>query len=361
MNLEIPQHAFMASKNQRKPYQMHCLISSQPYSFSQLIFENSICEANSSVSTTKRYSKQNQVTSYFYIFQLKLYCIQRQKTYTLKKQLILIYIDLNSTYKTQQKIISSNHQFKYFPFKKGNLYPFRNRIKKSQKSIQTFDQYIDESYDRVNGAIDSIYEQMYLKPAPEQKKDQRTSTEVLKLPDAPQLKIKMIINITPDETKSFRCLQQQKVQVVVQEEHEVFERQEDLGQILANANQIIIDDDDSSSIFKKLLDMLKKEQIKDCVAYLQSFKYQEQKEKEQMKKIIHILKNIKDHEFNQKDYSSEAFEEIKKDLIKKLQGNKSMIELLKFLVMLTSIDDLIWIQFISLIGLDEGRSQKQII
>ncbi|CAD8103731.1 unnamed protein product [Paramecium primaurelia] len=154
----------------------------------------------------------------------------------------------------------------------------------------------------------------------------------------------MIINITPDETKSFRCFQQQKVQVVVQEEQEVFERQEDLLQILSNVNQInIIDDDDSSSIFKKLLDMLKKEQIKDCVAYLQSFKYQDQKEKEQIKKIIHILKNIKDREFNQKDYSSEPLEEIKKDLIKKLQGNKSMIELLKFLIMLTSIDD----QFIS--------------
>ncbi|CAD8092889.1 unnamed protein product [Paramecium primaurelia] len=135
----------------------------------------------------------------------------------------------------------------------------------TQQCIETFDRFMDESYDRVNGAIDSIYEQMYLKPALEQKKDQRISTELVKLPDAPQLKIEMIINITPDETKSFRCLQQQKVQVVVQEEQELFERQEDLGQILANANQTIIDDDDSSSIFKKLLDMLLINYINDFI------------------------------------------------------------------------------------------------
>ncbi|CAD8094725.1 unnamed protein product [Paramecium primaurelia] len=98
----------------------------------------------------------------------------------------------------------------------------------TQQCIQSFDRFMDESYDRVNGAIDSIYEQMCLKPAPEQKKDQNTSTELVKLPDAPKVKIEMIINITPDETKSLRCLQQQKVQVVVQEEQELFERQEDL-------------------------------------------------------------------------------------------------------------------------------------
>ncbi|CAD8178154.1 unnamed protein product [Paramecium pentaurelia] len=197
---------------------------------------------------------------------------------------------------------------------------------------------MDESSNRVNGFIDSIYEQICLKAAPEQKKDQRTSTELVKLPDPPPVKIDVIINITPDETKSFRRVQQQKVEIV-QEEQEVFERQEDLLQILANANQIIIDDDDSSSIFTKLLDKLKKEQIKDCVSYLQSFKYQDQKEKEQMKKIINILKNLKDHEFNLKDYSSEPFEEIKKELIKNISDSKNIMELLTFLVMLTSIDD----------------------
>ncbi|CAD8076616.1 unnamed protein product [Paramecium primaurelia] len=63
---------------------------------------------------------------------------------------------------------------------------------------------MDESSDRVNGFIDSIYEQICLKAAPEQKKDQRTSTELVKLPDPPQVKIDVIIKITPDETKSFR-------------------------------------------------------------------------------------------------------------------------------------------------------------
>ncbi|CAD8163059.1 unnamed protein product [Paramecium pentaurelia] len=220
----------------------------------------------------------------------------------------------------------------------------------TQQGIETFDRFMDESYDRVNGAIDSINNQMCLKPVPEQKKDQRTSTELVKLPDAAKVKIEVIIIITPDETKSFRQkrsllitlyrrVQQQKVEVVVQEEQEVFERQEDLFQILSNANQIIIDDDDSSSIYKKLLDMLKKEQIKDFVSYLQSFKYQDQMEKEQMKKIINILKNLKDHEFKLQDYSPEAFEEIKKDLMNKIQGDKNIMELLKFLVMLSSIDD----------------------
>ncbi|CAD8086600.1 unnamed protein product [Paramecium primaurelia] len=214
----------------------------------------------------------------------------------------------------------------------------------TQQCIETFDRFMDESYDRVNGAIDSIYNQICLKPVPEQKKDQRISTELVKLPDAPQLKIDLIIDITPDEIKSFR--QKRSFQliflqtcVIIEEEQEVFERQEDLLQILANANYIIIDDDDSSSIYKKLLDILKKDEIKDWVAYLQSFKYQDQKEKEQIKRIINILKNLKDHEFNLKDYSSEAFEEIKKDLIKKLQDDKSIMDLLKFLVQFTSIDD----------------------
>ncbi|CAD8141223.1 unnamed protein product [Paramecium pentaurelia] len=167
----------------------------------------------------------------------------------------------------------------------------------TQQCIETFDRFMDESYDRVNGAIDSIYEQICLKPAPEQI---RTKEQIKK-----------------------KLVQQQKAEVVVQEEQEVFERQEDLLQILSNANQIMIDDDDPSSIFKKLLDMLKKEQIKDCVAYLQQLKNSDKQEKEQIKKIINILKNIKDHEFNLMDYSSEQLEEIKKDLIKKLQGQRA--------------------------------------
>ncbi|CAD8189377.1 unnamed protein product [Paramecium pentaurelia] len=184
----------------------------------------------------------------------------------------------------------------------------------TQQCIETFDRFMDESYDRVNGAIDSIYEQMYLKPAPEQKKkDQRTSTELVKLPDAPKVKIEVIINITPDETKSFR------------------------------QKRNVCNNRRCKQQYRKSRRYAQEGQIKDCVACLQSFKNQDQKEKEQIKKIIHILKNIKDHEFNQKDYSSEPFEEMKKNLIKKLQGDKSMIELLTFLVMLTSIDD----QFIS--------------
>ncbi|CAD8213143.1 unnamed protein product [Paramecium pentaurelia] len=124
--------------------------------------------------------------------------------------------------------------------------------------------------------------------APEQKEPKFQICQITRCPSSED---RSDHHITPDETKSYRRVQQ-KVEVV-QEEQEVFERQEDLLQILPNANQIIIDDDDSSSIFKKLLDMLKKEQIKDCVAYLQSLKNSDKKEKEQIKKILNIPRDQK--------------------------------------------------------------------
>ncbi|CAD8179301.1 unnamed protein product [Paramecium pentaurelia] len=58
-----------------------------------------------------------------------------------------------------------------------------------------------------------------------------------------------------------------------------------------------------------------------------------------MSKIINLPQKIKEHEFNLKDYSTEQFDEIKKNLIMKISDNRNMIELLKFLVQLTSRDD----------------------
>ncbi|CAD8213598.1 unnamed protein product [Paramecium pentaurelia] len=65
----------------------------------------------------------------------------------------------------------------------------------TQQCIKNFNQFKDESYYQVNGFIDSIYYQLCLKPAPEQKKDHETSYKLAKLPDPTQVKIDMIVII----------------------------------------------------------------------------------------------------------------------------------------------------------------------
>ncbi|CAD8167827.1 unnamed protein product [Paramecium pentaurelia] len=60
--------------------------------------------------------------------------------------------------------------------------------------------------------------------------------------------------------------------------------------------------------------------------------------KKQVKIITNVLKNIQDHQFSKDDYSSETFEKARQDLLKRLKDNKEVIDFIKFIVLLTSLD-----------------------
>ncbi|CAD8215043.1 unnamed protein product [Paramecium octaurelia] len=109
-----------------------------------------------------------------------------------------------------------------------------------------------------------------------------------------------------------------------------------------------------------LIYILKKERIQDCLEFLSQEQYQflvEMKrskvenlsllDKEQtlngeknIKRIKDVLKKIRDHEFNKQNYSTDDYEEIKKDLIIKISWDNKIIEFLQFLVHLTALDDI---------------------
>ncbi|CAD8131344.1 unnamed protein product [Paramecium sonneborni] len=58
-----------------------------------------------------------------------------------------------------------------------------------------------------------------------------------------------------------------------------------------------------------------------------------------MKIMMNILKQVKDHDLNNKNYCEDIYEELRKDLIKKISKNDQIVCLLKFLVQLTTVDE----------------------
>ncbi|CAD8131133.1 unnamed protein product [Paramecium sonneborni] len=61
--------------------------------------------------------------------------------------------------------------------------------------------------------------------------------------------------------------------------------------------------------------------------------------KKNIKRITNVLKNIQDHPISKIDYSTEAYEKSKQDLINKISGNKKIINFQTFLVHITSVDE----------------------
>ncbi|CAK73487.1 unnamed protein product (macronuclear) [Paramecium tetraurelia] len=130
------------------------------------------------------------------------------------------------------------------------------------------------------------------------------------------------------------------------------ERVEELYKVL------ILSKDLDKVFFPILIYVLKKEKIQDCLEFLSQdqnqilLQIERQKvdnllllNKEQtfnseisIKRITDVLKQIRDHEFNQQNYSTDNYEEIKKDLIIKISFDKKIIEFLRFLVHLTALD-----------------------
>ncbi|CAD8136770.1 unnamed protein product [Paramecium octaurelia] len=108
-----------------------------------------------------------------------------------------------------------------------------------------------------------------------------------------------------------------------------------------------------------LINILKNDRIQDCLEFLSQDqnkflleierqnvenlflldKQQTLNGEKNIKRITDILKKIRDHEFNKQNYSTDDYEVIKKDLIVKISWDNKIIDLLKFLVHLTALDE----------------------
>ncbi|CAD8090941.1 unnamed protein product [Paramecium sonneborni] len=128
-------------------------------------------------------------------------------------------------------------------------------------------------------------------------------------------------------------------------EGEEYQRKEDLYEILASVQDI------DEQIYKGIIDEQRKEKISDIILSISKQVNLKQYEsfvneyattsdiKKKIKKIINALRNILDHPFNKNDYSQKGCEKERLNVIKKISGNKTIIDFLKFLVQLTSIDE----------------------
>ncbi|CAD8101505.1 unnamed protein product [Paramecium primaurelia] len=135
-----------------------------------------------------------------------------------------------------------------------------------------------------------------------------------------------------------------KIQTYVEEECEVYQMKENLFEILTSIQDI------DESIYKKILEIIKQEQISDILKFLSktndqhfydSFKNINENRKDvrqKIKKITNVLRNCQYHQFHKVDYSLEIHKNERQDIIKSIAQNKGIIEFLKFLVQLTSID-----------------------
>ncbi|CAD8099421.1 unnamed protein product [Paramecium sonneborni] len=129
-----------------------------------------------------------------------------------------------------------------------------------------------------------------------------------------------------------------------QEECEVYQIKEDLYEIMASIKDI------DSSTFKVVLQILRKKKISDILEFFQkkdnhmfqeSFTNNIENQMEVENKIVriaNILRNIQNHSFSKNDFSSQIYEKERLNLIKKISGNQNIIDFLKFLVQLTTID-----------------------
>ncbi|CAD8193189.1 unnamed protein product [Paramecium octaurelia] len=120
------------------------------------------------------------------------------------------------------------------------------------------------------------------------------------------------------------------IQKITQDLTQVYQRKENLYEILVQTKQF------NEQFLDEIIEMLQKEKIRDCIEYLSN---KGNKQQPEFKIMIGLLKNIFEIDFNRKNYSTEVYEQIRKDLIKQVSYDKQIIRLLKFLVKLTAIDE----------------------
>ncbi|CAD8183791.1 unnamed protein product [Paramecium pentaurelia] len=135
-----------------------------------------------------------------------------------------------------------------------------------------------------------------------------------------------------------------KIQSNQEEESEVYQMKEDLSEMFTYIQDV------DESIYQKILQILRREKVSDILAFLSKNNNHQFYEsfinnlentsdlQKKIKKIINVLRNIQDHQFNQVDYSSDNYEKPREDLSKMIVEYKGIIDFIKFLVLLTSID-----------------------
>ncbi|CAD8098321.1 unnamed protein product [Paramecium primaurelia] len=133
-----------------------------------------------------------------------------------------------------------------------------------------------------------------------------------------------------------------------------FAQKKDLYEIFAYAKDV------DEEIFSIILQKFRKEKMQDILGYLSNDGNQRlleqyilqgqnltQVDKEQklyfvrnnIEQLINALKKIKDHDFNKIDYSTEENQEYRQDLVKRIKDDMQIIEFLKYLVHLISIEN----------------------
>ncbi|CAD8194024.1 unnamed protein product [Paramecium pentaurelia] len=104
-------------------------------------------------------------------------------------------------------------------------------------------------------------------------------------------------------------------------EEDIYFTKTDLFEMLTYLQDI------DETLYKKILEILRREKVSDIFGFIQMAKNQNLKYKG----------GKENHKFNQNDYSSEIYEKTRSELIKK-KVNKGIIDFIKFLVLITSID-----------------------
>ncbi|CAD8154470.1 unnamed protein product [Paramecium pentaurelia] len=125
----------------------------------------------------------------------------------------------------------------------------------------------------------------------------------------------------------------QQILSLIKKEIEVYQMKDNLYDLFTYIQDI------DETIYKKILEILRKEKVSDILGFLSKTNNQifvESIINEQ--KITNVLRNIQDHKFSKDDYSSETYEKARQDLIKRMKDNKGITDFIKFLVILTSID-----------------------
>ncbi|CAD8118933.1 unnamed protein product [Paramecium primaurelia] len=133
-----------------------------------------------------------------------------------------------------------------------------------------------------------------------------------------------------------------------------FEDKEALADIFTQVKDV------DEQLFGVILEILRKEKVKDCIGFLSDNGNQKQLESQMLKQgnftqadteqklsvvrkdmiqITDVLKKLKDHDFNNKDFSTEENYESTLDLIKIIKDERQAIKFLIFLVHLTAIDE----------------------
>ncbi|CAD8214927.1 unnamed protein product [Paramecium octaurelia] len=133
-----------------------------------------------------------------------------------------------------------------------------------------------------------------------------------------------------------------------------YEQKEYLIQILVSLKDV------DEKQFQRVIEMLRKEKVRDCIQFLENDCNQQHHEqyickldnlspidrkimlknvKSDITFITKVIKNIKENDFSKTNYSKEEFKVIRQNLILKISKEEKTIEFLKFLIHLTSIDD----------------------